>query len=291
MIANANANDFDKFPDSYDKSSQRIINTPSATAKKSFFYVQETGYLKILSSHKTERIKLNSYLIVYVLSGSGTLEYKDKTYKIAKGQCFFIDCMTAHRYYSSKENCWEILWVHFNGATSAEYYEVFGKKHSPIFRPIDSVNTESVMRNIMLNSGELNIDNEIRASYLIMSLLTQALEDKNEKKEPAPKNAVAIKQYLKSHYTEKLTLDQIASELFMSKFYMEKEFKRVYGQSIFDYIISKRINLAKKLLRFTDKSIEEISVMCCFTDQSYFNRQFKKAEGITGSAYRKKWRS
>ncbi|MBQ3939804.1 MAG: helix-turn-helix transcriptional regulator, partial [Oscillospiraceae bacterium] len=56
------------------------------------------------------------------------------------------------------------------------------------------------------------------------------------------------------------------------------------------YIISKRINYAKRLLRFTDKPVEEISELCGFNDQSYFSKQFKKAENVTCLAFRRRWR-
>ena len=55
---------------SYDWSvdSIRIINTPSASAKMTFFYVQEMGYFKTVPPYFTERAGLTSYLILYTLT-------------------------------------------------------------------------------------------------------------------------------------------------------------------------------------------------------------------------------
>lgn len=282
--------DYEIFPESYDKSSVRIISTPSAAAKKSFFYVQETGYLKILSTHRTERRNLNSFLIVYVTGGTGSLEYDGRTYALKKGQCFFIDCMKSHSYYSSEDDPWELLWVHFNGATSKEYFDIFYKNSSPVFFPKDSLRTECVLREMIEINRESSHDSEAISSLKIVTLLTQALQGGSRRKFPDGK-AAQIKQYLNSHYTEHITLESLELEFYLSKYYIEKEFKKCYGITVFGYIIAKRINLAKRLLRFTDKTIDEISHMCGFSDQSYFNRQFKKAEGITGTAFRKKWRN
>lgn len=283
--------DYEKFPENYDSSSVRIINTPDVVAKKTFFYVQETGYLKIITSHRTERYNLDSFLIVYVVSGSGTLEYDGKKYSVKKGACFFIDCMKRHSYYSGSANPWSLLWVHFNGATSKQYFDVFYKRSTPVYYPQDALKTESTLRECIEVNREHNFDGEIRSSMLVMSLLTQALNGRTRRAAQVNETALRTKQYINNHFTEKITLDWIESELYMSRFHIEKEFKKYYGITIFEYIISKRINLAKRLLRFTDKSIEEIALMCGFSDQSYFNRQFKKAEGMTGSAFRKKWRS
>ena len=91
---------FDRFPDSYVESSRRRIQTPSAFARSAFFYVQETGYLKLRESHVARRKNLESYLVVLVLSGSGILMYGQKTYELKKGSCFFIDCMVPYYHQS-----------------------------------------------------------------------------------------------------------------------------------------------------------------------------------------------
>ena len=77
-------NIFDTFPDSYIESSTRTIQTPSPIARSTFFYVQETGYLKLRESHRAARKNLDSYLIVLVLSGSGILMYDNKIFTLKK---------------------------------------------------------------------------------------------------------------------------------------------------------------------------------------------------------------
>ena len=82
----------------------------------------------------------------------------------------------------------------------------------------------------------------------------------------------------------------IANEFFISKYHMSREFKKAYGITIANYIIAKRITYAKELLRFTDMQIEEIGRICGIEDNSYFNKVFRKFEGMTASDYKKKWR-
>ena len=68
-----------------------------------------------------------------------------------------------------------------------------------------------------------------------------------------------------------------------------KRFKHFYGSSPSRYVIGKRVTHAKRLLRFSDYSLDEIARESGFYDASYFNKQFLKAEGIPASEYRKKW--
>ena len=70
----------------------------------------------------------------------------------------------------------------------------------------------------------------------------------------------AVKEYLDEHYTEKLTLDDLAEKFFINKFYLSKIFKETYGTTVNNYLISKRITRAKQLLRFTDMTVDEIGV-------------------------------
>ena len=71
---------------------------------------------------------------------------------------------------------------------------------------------------------------------------------------------------------------------------MSREFKKAYGITIANYIIAKRITYAKELLRFTSMQIEEIGQTCGIEDNSYFNKVFRKLEGMTASDYKKKWK-
>ena len=63
----------------------------------------------------------------------------------------------------------------------------------------------------------------------------------------------------------------------------------VYGTTVNNYLISKRITRAKQLLRFTDMTVDEVSVAVGMGDANYFSRMFRKVEGISPREYRKQW--
>lgn len=283
---------YDSFPDSYDEKSFRIINTPSPTAKKTFFYVQETGYLKIRTPHQTGRRNLDSFLFVMVLSGNGTLITNRKNFFLCPYDCFLVDCRLDHSYQSSLDEPWELLWLHFNGATSSDYYKLFCSQSEAVFHPENFSSLLITMQDIIQENQNKNAHSEIKTSELILTLLTRILLQKKitiEDTMPMTRKLNDVKSFLDEHFTENLTLDELSERFFISKYYLTREYKKLYGESVFSYIISKRINYAKRLLRFTDNSIEKISNACGFHDQSYFNKQFRKAENITGKEYRKQW--
>lgn len=285
-------NIFDHFPDSYIEDSKRMIQTPSPLARSAFFYVQETGYLKLRESHRASRKNLDSYLIVLVLSGSGTLMYQNRIFPLKKGTCFFIDCTVPYYHESNPDDPWELIWVHFTGATTPEYYHFFSGFSSPAFIPSSFDELYGKFTSLLEVNTSSDLAAEIASSRLIMDILSIILQGiimPKESTTPRNINLEKIRGYLDEHYTEKFSLDELAENFYISKYYLCREFKILYGITLNHYVIAKRITLAKKLLRFSSYTLSEIASKCGFYDASYFNKQFKKSEGISASDFRKKW--
>lgn len=96
----------------------------------------------------------------------------------------------------------------------------------------------------------------------------------------------AIK-YIKEHYREKLTLEKVASKVYMNPKYFSHSFKKVIGVSFTEYIIQLRIQYACRLLETTSYHAYRISSECGFSDPSYFNRVFCAQMSMTPQKYRK----
>ncbi len=287
-------NYFDKFPDSYLESSRRRIQTPSAFARSAFFYVQETGYLKLRESHVASRKNLESYLVVLVLSGSGVLMYDGTLYTLKKGSCFFIDCMVPYYHQSSETDPWELIWVHFNGSSSREYYQYFAANSAPAFLPSDPQALQQKLTALLDTNEASDFQAELHSTRLIvdiLSILLQDITDSREEKYPGRLKMTEVKKYLDAHYTEKFSLNELSEQFFISKYHLSREFHQYYGTTLNQYVISRRLNQAKKLLRFSALTLEEIARSCGFYDASYLNRQFKNSEGITASEFRKTWKN
>lgn len=283
---------FDQFPDSYTENSRRIIQTPSTTARSAFFYVQETGYFKLKESHRSYHQNLDSYLVVMVLSGSGTLMYDGKTYELKEGSVFFVDCMVPYYHQSNEKDPWELIWVHFYGATSKEYYQIFSENSGPTFIPQSFSELYEKLNNLLEINTRSDLPTEVLSSRLIMELLSIILQNVIVSAEPQHPNFQKmheIRKYLDEHYREKFSLDQLSEQFFISKYHLSREFKKHFGVTPNHYVIAKRITLVKKLLRFSDYTLEEITQYSGFYDTSYLNKQFKKSEGINASDFRKKW--
>ena len=110
-----------------------------------------------------------------------------------------------------------------------------------------------------------------------------AISATSTKRSPAVIQAVA---YIDGHYTEKITLEQIAAQSYVNNTYMSELFKKETGVTLNDYINNLRVIRACECLRFSDDSMGEIAEQCGFSDQNYFTKVFKKILHTTPSAYR-----
>lgn len=92
--------------------------------------------------------------------------------------------------------------------------------------------------------------------------------------------------YINKNYMQKITIPDIADSLGFTPNYIGKIFKQYMKINIPDYIMSVRIQAAKKLLVCTSKPISDIAFEAGFCTQSYFSERFRLNEKITPTEYR-----
>jgi AraC-like DNA-binding protein len=96
-----------------------------------------------------------------------------------------------------------------------------------------------------------------------------------------------VLRLIRNHYSEVITLEELAACAHMNKRYFCRYFREVMGKTPMRYLNYYRIECACELLATTDKSISETALICGFNNISYFNRAFRTLKGITPSEYEK----
>ena len=109
-------------------------------------------------------------------------------------------------------------------------------------------------------------------------------QPKAPKKDPVNR----IRTYIEENIQTELTREQLGRALFMSPDYIARVFREKTGQSLNDYIRSRRIYHAKRLLQETDLPLSDICAKIGYSYNTYFFNTFKKATGLSPSDYRNK---
>ena len=98
-----------------------------------------------------------------------------------------------------------------------------------------------------------------------------------------------ILNYFEEHYNEKISLDQIAENMYLSPFYISKIFKSETGAPPIRHLIDIRLENAMELLESGGYgSIQEVAARVGYDDAYHFSKLFKKRYGISPSQARKK---
>lgn len=149
----------------------------------------------------------------------------------------------------------------------------------------DIVNFDTLKKDYF-NLKQMNMT-EIEAASRIMKACASSIWLQyiiNIERSPMTEHIIT---YIKSHYKERITTEQICNELNTSKTTIYNYLKAEYNLSLSQYINYIRLEEAKKLLKENKKRIVSIAYDVGFEDYNYFSRKFKVAYGLTPSQFRK----
>ncbi|MCL2253133.1 MAG: AraC family transcriptional regulator [Lachnospiraceae bacterium] len=139
---------------------------------------------------------------------------------------------------------------------------------------------------------KLDIDGDV----LLTHLNTAAAQLRNgdidylkelEKYKSCKKEVLDVLRYLNLHYTEKLSLDDIANAVNLNRSYICRIFKQETGQSMFNYLNDLRMKKAGEIIEEGNVYIREVAALVGFDDPFYFARVFKKYYQVTPTEYRR----
>lgn len=134
---------------------------------------------------------------------------------------------------------------------------------------------------------------ELQVKLLLIQLYSVILQNKlyskipkqNGKKENA--GVISAIQYIHNNYSQKISIEELASATGYSTPYFERFFKAYTGKTPVEYILLFKLKQAQSMLRNSTGSILEISILCGFANVSYFIKKFKAQYGVTPHQYRK----
>ena len=94
-------------------------------------------------------------------------------------------------------------------------------------------------------------------------------------------------QFISNHVNQNISVKDVAFYLGIERSTLSKKFKRELGFNISAFIMRKKLEEARSLLHYSERTISEISEYLCFSSQSYFQNVFKTKYGMTPKAFRK----
>ena len=94
-------------------------------------------------------------------------------------------------------------------------------------------------------------------------------------------------EFIDAHIDGDLSLETLAAQAAISPLYLARAFKSAVGQSPHQYVLERRVERAKELLRNTDSPIVEVALSTGFSSQSHLSNRFQRLVGVSPAAYRR----
>ena len=277
------------------KKTEWLYVTPTESDFSPEIITQECGRFFFDGQSYTERGSLDSYEIGFLLTDTDfKLSYNNSHYTFGKtGDAFYIDCTKGYRL--DTQGYADLYFVHFWGDNVKYYYDLFEKHNSgsPILNASSLPIGEEMEKLIGLYRNPSNEIADLYAQTIIMKLMQTLIQAAL----PLPastnysKYMTAAINYIRDHFSEQLTLEQVAQELNISRSYLALIFKKETSLTFSIWLRKYRIGKAKELLKNTNMSQDDICTEVGIYDSSYLCRLFKEYEHLSPDEYRKNWRT
>ena len=252
-------------------------------------YPTDVGYLPDAKRHFINRPKgIDEYIYFYCVSGKGTVVIDEKSFILSSRMAICIPSHSAHSYFSSPDDPWSILWVHFSG-TDTDFLPLKYVKPT-MFRSPYSSNRMLFLFNQLFDTAESqpSTENFIYMSHTLQMIFSETYYknelDNNLNQHNDYLNAVI--KYLYANISRNLTLQELCDEFNLSKSYLNTLFKKKMHTTPINYFITIKMKEACRMLRATNDTIKIIAANFGYYDPYYFSYFFKKVVGISPSEYR-----
>ena len=236
-----------------------------------------------------QTLKRDVYILHYIESGKGV--FMNQPFTKANG--YLVVPKELEIIISDIEEPYESYWIMFRGANAPKLMAQLQMKHNCVFPFNHNRECINFIKEALFYD---NYSNEYEEAYNLQAvfhkIISLHMKDAIEKDSMLPSIAQKVANYIEKSYYNNITISNIAKDFHISRNYLYTLFKREYGVSPQDYLISYRIEMAKKLLKNTrdSLSINEIASSTGFDNPLYFSRIFRNRTGMSPSEYRKKYK-
>lgn len=225
----------------------------------------------------------------FVLSGQGSVQVGSQVYTARQKDIFILPAGCYHEVASDPDHQeqWSYIWLNISGNWMLKLLEAYqllshvvtsDSGLEPLFKEaIESVKEKSV--------EEMHSELQI----ILMRIIVSLFETLRKRGEALTSTVHAIKQFLDNSILHPFDSIQLAAQIGMSNKQMNRLFKKEVGTTIYNYVISKKIESAKMMLLGTQLTISDVGYKLGYDDPHYFSNLFHSKTGVRPSAFRKQF--
>ncbi|WP_295584963.1 AraC family transcriptional regulator [uncultured Oscillibacter sp.] len=270
--------------------SQRYFATPSALARRLFFYVtrcgryQYDGRFSFRDDCSVARLESHrNFFMLYLTQGRMRFSVPGGPFTLRAGQLALVDCRAPHAF--DAEGSAASVWLHFDGPLARPFYQEIlslrdGRQaldlppQSPVVREL-----EAVVDSVAAGNGS-EADRSERLYRILCALLFPSPACRDDP-------VTAAMAYVQAHLAQPVSVPELAAAVGLSASHFSRRFRAATGLSPHEYLVLRRIDAAKQLLLSTELPLRDIAARTGYHSEVNFIVSFTEKTGLSPTAFRR----
>ena len=251
----------------------------------------------------------DEYEIYYLVEGERFYFIGQHTYHIKKGCLVFINRNEIHKTGVAASSYHDRILIEFSEEPFASFFSQFGdlslrdffNRYSGVLEiaPAEQPFVENLLLELQSEIHHKLPGYRLSVMMKLSSLILYAMRyAESHRQMPVKSSSMArhqkvdlVADYITSHCTESISLENLADTFFVNKCYLSRIFKEVTGFTVNEYINIHRIDKAHVLLTTTSMSVSDIARECGYESLTYFEKVFRTYREVSPLKYRAKYKN
>lgn len=257
-----------------------------------YLYYYYGSYTRCEENWKEYHVSCPFNKLYYIRKGECELVIDGTVYHASPGECYLIPAHTRHSYYQIGENHVEKYWMHFDLRAGEE--QILKKLRLPFRVEIpekqgEKTAMEENFQRLFALSRENNPASRMQEKAQILLLVSEFMRyaQKAEAADDSNSRLSKVVDYMNTHLSQKMTVEELAALLHIHPNYFIRMFKSHMGVPPLNYMNRLRVERAKSLLENTKLPISQVMTQVGFEELSSFSSFFKHYTGYNPRDFRK----
>ncbi|MFD0673541.1 helix-turn-helix domain-containing protein [Cohnella sp. GCM10027633] len=230
--------------------------------------------------------------LLYVRSGKGLHKVNDKSFLVSAGDVFVLQTGVTHSFDPLSPS---FSWIDCMFLPAFVDFEIGMLLSEKKYYGADGFEVDFLFQSMLREYEEKREGYLTKIRGYLLALLAELARQNADEDESSAAYGTRKKKrlvnealrFVRDRYRDKISLDEAAAELQISRSYLSKLFRETLGASFVAYANQYRLERSAELLRTTETLVRHVALDCGFSDEKLFRTLFRRAYGMTPGEYRR----
>lgn len=266
-----------------------IISLPRDKDKEYPFCLEMAGISYCDGTYRIERKNSQVYVFEYVLKGKGTVVIKDPDaadFIASEGDIYILHRNSSHFYFADNNEPWTKVWFNIYGPLIDNLMKVYnlGDIHH-----VQNLDLRDLFFEMLTTAKSPIYSTEQifnKSAVIFHKIVIRIYSELHRSESRYSPEASILRNYLDKQVEKDINILELGHLIFRSPSQTIRIFRKAFGVTPYNYLLTKKIEAAKILLINTNMSVKSIAYKLNFADEHYFSNYFKSKVGIPPSTFR-----